>query len=183
MCSSREGENPVKESIIWRGRPHFRRALLAEVTFTVLGYFMIPFAHFALTCLIGSPDPKVILRIEDISERYVVFIPVVAAFSALFSCRYLRHEYLVTKRHIFVRKGKKFDQCHLEMVRNTRVKKNFWVSIFGISLEVHLAPPLSKENARFNPVHGNFSMKFEYLEDPYMVKNIIDLWARSAKTR
>jgi len=30
-------------------------------------------------------------------------------------------------------------------------------------------------------MRGDTSIRFEYIEDPYMVKNIIDLWARSAK--
>ncbi|MBU7011139.1 MAG: hypothetical protein HXS46_10640 [Theionarchaea archaeon] len=31
MCSSQEEESPVREPIVWMGRPHFRKALFIEV--------------------------------------------------------------------------------------------------------------------------------------------------------
>lgn len=182
MCSSREKESPVREPIVWKGKPHFQRALFTGVILGVASYFAIPFIFYALTCLEGSPYPEAIPRFKDISDPFVVFIPVSAVFPALLSCNYLRHEYLMTRRHFFVRKGKKFDQYDLGLIRNTKVKKDLRASIFGISLEIHFAsPPSLKGNAQFNPIRSGTSIRLEFIEDPYTVKSIIDLWAKSAK--
>ncbi len=154
-----------------------------ERTLGVIFFLATPFVLYAFTYLTGSPDPDVIPRTEDSLYLYVILILILVAIAALFSCRYLRYEYLMTKRHIFVRKGKKYDQYCLGLIRNIKVKEHLRMSFFGTSLEIHFASPLLlKENTQFNPTRGGTSIRFEYIEDPYMVKNTIDLWAMSAKS-
>lgn len=148
MCSSSGQKSSVRGPVVLKGRPCFRRALFTEVTLGVITYFAAPLAFYALTSVLGSPYPEHIPGNEGISDPFFVISPISAVFPALFSCRYLRHEYFVTRQHIITRKGKKLDQYPLALIGATEVKKPFRIDIFGTYLEIRIKPvTLMKRNA------------------------------------
>ena len=164
--------SPANQPIIWAGKPHFPRVVFTEVTLVVLGYW----AFWAIILAIFK---------ENVSDPVIgTSTLLVAATTALFSLKHLRHKYFLTRRHIIVQSGKKVNQFSLALINKTEVKRNFrMTSFFGSFLEISMIAPQSLKGKESLTGKQNLTtIRLDYLEDPFLAKSIIDMWSKSVKT-
>jgi len=172
MVPEWDNNGPEKMGIIWQGKPHLRQALLTELTFASISYWIVDVLLSAYRARQGSPIP--------ISFSVQAF-PVVVALGAAFSLRVLRCEYMVTKRAIYVRKGKKWTHYPLSRIRTIKAKNIIKVSDFlGTNLDIYLKPSGSAERSSPGLINLENHITFEYIEAPFQVKEIIETWMNHA---
>lgn len=172
MVSKWDNNDPEKMSIIWQGKPHLRQVLLTELTLASISYWIVDVLLSVYRARLGSPIP--------VSLSVQVF-PLIVALGAAFSLRYLRYEYVVTKRVIYVRKGKKWTHYPLSRIRTIKVKNIIKVSDFlGTNLDIYLESSGLGERSSPGLINLETHITFEYIEAPFQVKEIIEPWVNHA---
>lgn len=169
------------EIVLWRGKPNVLIALADTVLAGVIGAAISVIVTVAIGYLFLYMTGY--FPVEDFDENLFLYLYASAGSGvlvvlAITSYRVLRNEYVVTREHIYVKKGKKLTAYPLRRVRKIELKKQFpkWFP-FAVFLDICLdiVIPEEKEIATWAWSEKSYDhVIFYYLEDPEMIKEVIE---------
>ncbi|KYK34177.1 MAG: hypothetical protein AYK19_02745 [Theionarchaea archaeon DG-70-1] len=175
-------QKPWSEHVLWKGKPHFLKAMVSSVVFVMVSIMIVLAVFIASDWLRGSG--VFILGRTILNFLILMLVSLLAILGALGSTIYLQHLYVVTPTHLHVRKksfwdmkkGSAWESYPLEKVLSVDVRKCFFVPQLGLCLDICVDLSGSE-----SPTHPLKCVRLEYVESPYTVKKIIEKAVKAEK--